>query len=193
MDVSKLPRLSQTPSPPQPDSSPPATQPPMLPAASPQLGVGAEAWISLVIGILLLMLGWRFARYLAATLTGQTFHTEVVWTSGPLAGQEVPYFNLSGFVAISESAMFLFGLALIFEAAALFVAFGRFRFRAALVCLAAIVAFAATAYNLVAAVLLFTAGVIPTISLLAVAFGGYMVIYLWKLWLIQRGQAAPMT
>src|SRR5688572_6393201 len=102
MDISKLPRMSETnkhaPPPTEPAAAADAGDQPArreLPPASYQSyeaarpGVGAEVWLSLIIGLILMMVGWTFARWAIATLTGQTFHTNVNWTAGPKAGQEV--------------------------------------------------------------------------------------------------------
>ena len=129
MDYSKLPKLSQTPAPPidapATDTASPQVDPTRMshpqPADSP---LGAEIWISAVIGLVVIMMSWNFARYLGATLTGKPFHTNVVWQTGEQAGEEVAYFDLEGYTAWSESAMFVFGIALLFEAAALWAAGG---------------------------------------------------------------------
>ena len=81
MDLSKLPKLSDT-----------SKNAPPLPHAGTQddidaprayadesrrapvrvtAGVGAEVWISLIIGLILIMVGWNFARFAAAKLSGK--------------------------------------------------------------------------------------------------------------------------
>jgi hypothetical protein len=198
MDLSKLPKFSHTPSPP-PESVAPASGEPCsssvgAPLERPGIGVGGEIWISLVIGVLLLLIGRSFGGYLWSTLTGQTHHTGIIWSSGPQAGEEVAYFDVVGMSGLSDSAIFLFGLAMVFEAVSLAVAFSRLRGKTLALGLALTVAFLATAYNLFVAVRLLGVNIIPILSGLAVAFGGYMVVYQWKLLLVLRnGQAAPMT
>src|SRR5688572_15418860 len=115
MDLSKLPRLSETPpTPPGPADVPPARQdapstpghsaaPPRTPPVIPgeihpdytieyRPAIGAEIWISAVIGLIFIMMGWTFARYLVATATGKPFPTNVTWVEGEKAGTEVSYF-----------------------------------------------------------------------------------------------------
>jgi hypothetical protein len=197
MDLSKLPKFSQSPPPPadpEDQASSAETSPSNAPGFStPQAGVpmdygrgagagvGAEVWISAIIGLIFLMIGWNFARYMGCVLTGQTYHTNVNWTAGPKAGTEVAYPELEGSVFWSESGMFSFGLALLMEAAVLAAVALNARFTKSLIALGWFLAFFATAYNVVVAALLFQRGVLPLMSLLAVAFGGYMAMYLWKL------------
>ena len=143
--------------------------------------VGAEVWVSAIIGLIFLLLGRRFAIYLLSILSGKAFHTNVNWISGAKAGQEVGYRELEGFIYYNESAMFAFGLALIFEAAVLAVLNRNIPGKRPLIFLAMIIAGLATAYNLTVALMLFTIGTLPLFSLLAVAFGGYIVVLEWRM------------
>src|SRR5690554_1263458 len=111
MDYSKLPKLSSTPPPP-----PPASPPPPGNAAPITAGIGAEVWISAIVGIVLMLLGRSFGAWAITTLTGGTYETGVNWISGPLAGQPVGYWELAGGTAWTDSGIFLLGLALILEA-----------------------------------------------------------------------------
>ena len=82
---------------------------------------------------------------------------------------------------LSDAAIFLFGCALLIEAALMLFAnaarpTARFMLR-----LAFLVSLAATIFNLYAAARLFGIGILPLMSLLAIAFGGYMASYQWKL------------
>src|SRR5438874_1852693 len=111
MDLSKLPKLSQTPEPPPQENAPSSNQ------QVPDYGrmdssefVGAEVWLSAIIGLVFLLLGRRFGMYLLSLIAHRDFHTNVNWLSGAKAGQEVAYRELEGFVCYNESAMFLFGL-----------------------------------------------------------------------------------
>ena len=144
-------------------------------------GVGAEVWMSAVIGIVLMLVGRSFGGYLAATLTGQTYHTNATWTAGPKEGQEVAYWELSGYTALSDSAIFLFGLAMVMEAAVLALVNTRFKAKAGLVTVALLITVLATGYNLVVALKMLTANTLPITSLLAVAFGGYVALFEWRL------------
>src|SRR5687767_12879484 len=159
MDISKLPRMSETNKHAPPPVTPEQVDPPegaRLQAAAVDYrsyeaarpGVGAEVWLSLIIGLILMMVGWTFARWAIATLTGQTFHTNVTWTAGPKAGQEVDYFELQGFTAWTDAGLFLFGLAMVLEAAMLAVVYSRMGGKVALTALALLVTVLATALNL---------------------------------------------
>src|SRR5262245_2700588 len=117
MDLSKLPRLSET------DKQGPVPQPqtvesPALRAYAEPIneGAGPQVWLSAVLGVVFMLLGRNFARYAFAKLTGGEFHTGVIWQMGPKAGQEVSYFELSGYTGYTETGIFLFGLAMVMEA-----------------------------------------------------------------------------
>lgn len=189
MDLSKLPKLSDTPRPAaQPDPTP-ADKPADTYAAAPvpsRPGAGAEAWLSIVLGILLILMNIRFANYVFATLTGSEFHTNVNWTSGELAGQEVKYWDLQGLTAWTECALFLFGLAMVFEGLVLLLICSQRQPRASAIALALLITVAATALNLIVSVRLFALGVLPLMSGLAVAFGGYIAAYEWGLFKLFR-------
>jgi hypothetical protein len=198
MDVSKLPRLSDTQAqvrdeqaraqaragPQEPTPAPSGAETiPYAPVATRrvEVGTGAEVWLAAIIGLVFLLIGKNFAAYLLAKMSGQVYHTNVIWQTGPQAGQEVAYPDLQGFVMLTDASMFLLGLALLFEAAVMAVVGTRFRYQHALVTVALAVALAATLFNLWVVVRLFAAGLMPLMSLLAAAFGGYIASYLWKL------------
>lgn len=192
MDMSKLPRLSKTEAPPPPD---PADALPAEPAQSTRIeyqsrvpqgpidpGIGAQVWLSAIFGILCIYLGKSFGGYLVSRLTGQPFHTNVNWTSGPKAGSEVAYPELEGFAIWNDSAMFVFGIALLLEAAIVATIYTRFRFKKPLLALGLLVAAAATLFNLVVIFKLLSAQAgLPLWSMLAVAYGGFIVAYEWKM------------
>ena len=188
MDLSKLPKLSQSPPPPDNDASDPqpanaSTQAPRHVDYHPyrEPGIAAEVWISAIIGLIFLLMGWNFARYMGSVVTGQPFHTGVNWTEGPKAGSEVAYTELEGLVFWNDSAMFFFGVALLAEAVVILAVAKGSRFQRALAGIGFFLAFISTAYNVLVAGIFFNAGILPIISLLAVAFGGYMAMYLWRL------------
>lgn len=190
MDMSKLPRLSDTQrehkahasasgaasDPPPQRQYVPATPPPEF-----DRSVGPEVWMSVIFGLIFLFMGWNFARYAIATLTGQPFHTNVTWSMGPRAGQEVEYFELQGGVAYTQAGMFLFGLALLLEAVAMLIAHRGLPFKRGLVAFALLVTLLATAFNLFVAIKIFGMGMFPLMSALAVAFGGYIAAYEWRM------------
>src|SRR4051812_26048827 len=159
MDLSKLPKLSQTERPPGDAAASvetAASSGPTSPRArqvdhervNAAPGFGAEIWLSAIIGFICVMLGMNFARYTLARVAGTPYHTGVNWLVGPNAGQEVAYPELQGYVMLTESAYFLFGLALIFEAIMLAVITRSARFGGAILTLALLIALIATAYNL---------------------------------------------
>jgi hypothetical protein len=193
MDMSKLPRLSQTNQQGVP-ADPAATLPPPPPSAVPAEGpqhyrhasdvgysVGAEVWISAILGVVFLFMGSNFARFAAAKLSGGVYHTNVNWTAGEKEGQEVAYFDLQGGTAYTESGIFLFGLALVLEALSLLAAHVAAPGRKPLVGFALFVTLSATAYNLFVAIKLFGVGIPPMMTIIAVAIGGYMAAYQWRL------------
>jgi hypothetical protein len=188
MDLSKLPKLSdssqsQPPPPPMAETAPMAetTSQEVRPAAryrpAPSSGVSGDVWFNVVVGMILLFLGRNFLFWAMATLTGQPFHTHVNWTDGPNNGQEVSYFDLQGFTALTETGMFLFGVAILFEAAV--VALEQIKPSGparALVMLALGLTVLCTLFNLFVSIRLMSVGVVPLMSGLAVAFGGYMIV-----------------
>ena len=184
MDMSKLPRLSQSPQPPPQPQSPQeqqsGTQPdrPVDFGRAERIGTGAEIWISAAIGLILMLVGRQFGTYLISLVTHEAFHTNVTWTSGPKAGQEVSYPELQGFVMLTDASMWLFGLTMVFDAAILFFAGGR---RAWLVVVGFGLTVAVCVFNGFVCAKLFSAGVTPIMSLMALAFGIYMSIYQWGL------------
>jgi hypothetical protein len=185
MDLSKLPRLSETD---KHAGAPPPTQPAPAsqsyearPARPRGAGIGAQVWLSLIIGAILMMVGQNFAKYCIAKATGREYHTNVTWTSGPKAGQEVQYFELSGYTAWTDTGIFLFGLAMVLEAALLAIIFSPMGGKRLLAGVALGVTVLATVLNLWVSIMLLGAGIIPLMSGLAVAFGGYMAMYEWQL------------
>jgi len=154
----------------------------------PDLGVGIEVWISAIIGLVLMLVGRSFASYLAATLTGQPFHTNVLWNMGPKEGQEVGYWELTGYTALSDSAIFLFGLTMVLESVVLAIMNTRFKAKTQLVAVALFFTALVTIYNALAALMMLTVGIPPYSSLLAVAFGGYIALFEWRL--LQQLRAA---
>ena len=211
MDLSKLPRMSQTPARPEPQQPGPSERGAGAgdayvplggwhPAPHPHridVGSGPEAWLAAIIGLLFVFFGWRFGRWLAVTLTGGTFDSGARWSDAhPQAGQPVPYWQVdhavAGWSALSDMALFVFGVALLLESAALLsssrASAGAQR---AIVGAAALVAGAATVLNLLALIVLMSrAPGLPLLSALAVAFGGYMTLTLFRSWAALRSHSA---
>jgi hypothetical protein len=197
MDLSKLPRLSQSDAPPPQSGAPadpsapvnyeaaerpPQAAPPGTPRLNyedrPAAGTGAEIWISLAIGLILMFWAARFGTYLISLITHEAFHTGVPWIAGPKAGQEVAYWELEGFTAWTEASLWLFGLTLVFDALILYAAGGK---RAWLVVVGFALTLGVCAFNAFVCAKIFNAGVTPLMSLMALAFGIYMAIYQWGL------------
>ena len=180
MDLSKLPRLSGSELPPEPPSKPqPAIEPKNVAAFPPpnappsRRGIGAEVWIGVAVGLLLIAISRHFPAYVFDQMTGRPYHTGITFVSD---GTEVPYPQVEGFAMLSDAAVFSFGAALVAEALLLLLAVmaGGVVMRAAMI-LAIGLTVGATLFNLFVSIKLLQADVMPQISGLAVAFGGYMV------------------
>jgi hypothetical protein len=200
MDLSKLPKLSDTQS-----QAPPVAPAPVEPFQPPgpsrsqtmdyrpgerQIGVGVDIWISLVIGLLLLMMGASFGKYALASLRHQPYHTNVNWTSGPKDGTEVAYFELEGYTALSDMGIFLFGAMLLAEAAAKFLLLIKpGTLSKAFLILATLLTAGTTLLNVYAALKMFSAGILPMIAVLAIAFGGWILFD--EVTTLQRVQSGP--
>jgi hypothetical protein len=189
MDLSKLPKLSNT------HASEPATQdsPPPTPTAQSRVdyrapgaygspGIGADVWFSAIVGLLLIGLGFTFARFAAAKITGHPFHTNVNWEVGPNAGNEVDYFDLEGFTAWTDMGVFLFGLVLLFEAATKAAASLRpGKFTRVLLQIALLLTLITLVLNLYVCIKLLGISTIPLLSGLAVAFAGWVIADEWRM------------
>ena len=152
-------------------------------------GVGAEVWLSAAIGLFLMMIGRSFGAWLVAKMTGQPFNTGATWVAGEKEGQPVGYWELEGFAALNDSAIFLFGMAMVLEAAVLALVRTRFKHKAALVTFALLITVVATAFNLFVTVKMLANNTLPLWSALAVAFGGYIAVFEWRLLNQLRGPA----
>jgi hypothetical protein len=239
MDISKLPRLSQTPahSANPSDATAEATGPASPPTATaphapPQVwcgqcnapnapgsaycngcgaalrpnvnyasagavdpGVGAEVWLSAIVGVVLMLFGMTFAKWALTTMVGGTYSTGLTW-GAPVPGQPnqhpegspIAYWDLAGFTALQDAALFLFGFAMVLEAVVLLAVHSRLRAKVPLLLVALTVTLTATVLNLVVCAKIVAAGALPLMSLLAVGFGGYIAVYEWRL--LQHFRAA---
>lgn len=199
MDLSKLPRLSETdkhaPPPPADGSAPPGSGAPVY--AQPRLEYGVapqdisgQVWLSVVLGIVFMFMGGSFARFAIAKLTGQTYHTGSHWLVGPKAGQEVSYYELQGYTGYTDTAVFLFGLAMVLEAGMLVISRQNTPTSRAFVALAMGISAVMTVFNMILCGLLFQSGVTPLTSLLAAGFGSYMTYTEWQIFQRMRATAA---
>ncbi|HSV15997.1 MAG TPA: hypothetical protein VLI90_17175 [Tepidisphaeraceae bacterium] len=184
MDLSKLPKLSNTQAEQPPASAPVASDDPTPTRPVEYRGrpsinepeLGADIWVNAIIGLLLIGMGFTFAKFLSAKLTGQPFHTNVNWTTGPNAGSEVAYFDLQGYTAWTDMGMFLFGVVLLLEAAAKTALVLRpGAVSRAILLLALVLTAATTALNIYVCFKFLQAGSLPLLSGLAVAFGGWIL------------------
>jgi hypothetical protein len=184
MDVSKLPRLSKTQTPPPSDAAPLASPEHSEYRAPLQtldpIGVGAEVWFAVIVGLILMALGRTYAQYELGRLTRHPYHTHVNWTEWPMDGQEVGYPDLEGLDYYSDSGLFLFGLSLVIAAAAHLMSVTRLRIRRPFAWLAMLLVLAATIYNIFVSAKLFGIGITPVLSLLCVAFGGFEVFLQYR-------------
>lgn len=143
------------------------------------VGVGAEVWISVAIGALLLLMQPRLLQFLSHKLFG-TFFAPYLDNQ---TGAEVPYTAQPDFW--SDLGITLFAFVLIIEGLAL--AFAR---RRGVVMLAFGLTVLTTVYNLGYLVLTFSSG-IAILSAFAVAFGVYIAIFEWRLLQATRPQPQP--
>jgi hypothetical protein len=122
-----------------------------------------------------------FGGYLISLVTRLPFHTNVTWTEGPNAGQEVAYTQLEGGTFFSDSSVFLFGLALALAALGQVLQLTRIPGRRGVAWVALTCLFVVTIYNVFAVVMMLQAGTTPLLSLLCVGIGGYVVYYEWQM------------
>ena len=185
MDLSKLPKLSQTPQPADNAEQTPEEASPQTPSRSvldyrapePVAPMsGGEVWFAAIVGVIFIFLSRSFPTWLIRTLTGKAFATGVVWNVGPKAGQPVAYWELQGHTALSDMAIFLFGIAVVFEAAMYLVWLRNSSRLQAVTWVALAMTALATGLNLLAVSVLWSDGITPLTSLLAVAFGGWMFV-----------------
>ncbi len=175
MDLSKLPKLSETPKP--PDNTPPATDPPPPEPTS----AGFEAWLSIAIGLFLLLMYPRFLQWLSHQLFG-TYFGEITLNNQVVSYTQIPEFWM-------DLGPVLFGLVFILEG--LVMAFIR---RPALIAICLALTALATLYNLIYLVASYSRFGLAPVSFLAVAFGFYICMYQWKyLRLRSPEHSAPMT
>ena len=173
MDVSKLPKLSQTTPPADRSTVPAEPAPAAVPAlpysTQPRAMAYAEAWISIGVGLFL----WLFQPRMLQWLSSRLFHThfdEFVRDDGTI----VSYLSQPAFWM--DLGPTLFGLVLILDG--LIIAFIR---RPAFIWAALLLTALTTAYNLIYLVISYSQSGFAPISFLAVLFGGYMVVVQWQM------------
>jgi hypothetical protein len=164
-----------------------------MPYAVEEPGISGQVWLSAALGVIFMLMGGNFARFAIAKLTGQTFHTNATWTSGAKAGQEVDYFELQGYTAYTDTAVFLFGLAMVAEAVMLVAVHRNSRGARAFTGVALALSAIMTVFNVIVAGLVWQTGMLPLISLLAAAFGAYMTATQWKMFAQMRFAARSLS
>jgi hypothetical protein len=109
MDLSKLPKLSQTSQAQQPPTPPETVQPPPIDPPSPPPAIGlAEAWISIGLGILLLLVFPNTIHYLSSPTAFQQANPVT-----DAQGNVIPYANSVFFW--TDLGVTVFAVALILE------------------------------------------------------------------------------
>lgn len=161
--------------PPSPSPSQPEPRPSYVDYAHPGPPAASSIWISLIVGLICLMLGWSFARYLIAVAAGKPFETGVNWVSGDKAGQPVTYFELQGGTAWTDLGFFSMGVALILDAALMLLATRRPIPNQPLVMAALAVTGFTLLLNLGLAGYLLTLGIMPIASMLLILVGGFVL------------------
>ena len=180
MDLSKLPKFSET-KPPAPDPAAPAAEEPQaLPvdygSVQPKIqsGWGPEAWISVGLGLILLLVFPHFTQWLLYAV----FHTKppgFLPITDSNTGAQIPYPQSVFFM--SDLCIALFGYALIIEGIVLLLAR-----RAGAVLFAFVITSAAVLLNLYYLIASFSSGEgFALVSGVAVLVGGYMAMYQWRL------------
>jgi hypothetical protein len=184
MDLSKLPKLSNTPEHVPPPAQQPvagstdapiqyervvyATEPPGL----------AEAWISIGIGVILLLMNHQLFTHLFGGNVG-TFSDG---QGNPLTYTQTVFFR-------GDLALTLFALALILEG--LIIALVR---RPSFVLIAAVFTVLATIVNLIYLLLMMAQGYgLQLLAAFAVLFGGYIASYEWRVYQSLRATNAKST
>jgi hypothetical protein len=193
MDLSKLPKLSDTqaqtpPAAKAPQDSPvnaqvtnfqtgvPNYQQPGTPYP-PQMGL-AETWISIGVGVFLLMFYPRFLQWASSRL----FHTH--FDEFMLDGAVVPYQTLHG-VFFSDLGPTLLGIILIVDGLLLFTK------RPTLILLAFALTFASTAFNILWVFASYSKYGLAPISFLGGIFGGFILSTQWASY--KRLQPRPLN
>ena len=187
MDVSKLPRLSETKPTEASGDMPPSAPPAIADGPAHKAGdraagfvgfrPGAEAWISFALGLILIFMCPRPLQYLFSRGHPETF----TWTFNDANGNPMEYPQTAFFlpdvgVVAFGFILMLDGLLLVFVRSARFIWFT--------LGLTALV----TVLNLVALATSFNVLGFQIFPALAVAFGVYMIVYQWRL--VQGHRAA---
>jgi hypothetical protein len=181
MDLSKLPRLSETDKHSPPPTPPSVAQRDPIPA---QPGIdyrpvekletsAAEAWLSIAIGVIMLLVYPRFLQWVSSRIFGTHFNEFT------LSGAVVPYPQVPEFWGDLGPTSFAF--VLVFEGLVL-----AFACRRSLVWMAFVLTVLVTAFNLIYVVASYSTYGLAIISAVAVVFGVYIAMHQWKVLQILR-------
>jgi hypothetical protein len=181
VDLSKLPRLSNSEKPhasaptqpPVPAQQPAASQP--IPQAAsydsaPPRGFSGEAWLTLAVGIILLLMFPRFPQW-GSSVVFHTHFNQYVDADGVTI---IPYTQVHDFWP--DLGCTLFGVVLIIEGLAMGLAKHPL-----VLWIALALTILATGYNLVYLIVSFSQFGLAVVSALAVAFGIYLIAIHWQL------------
>ena len=180
MDMSKLPRLSKSDKP--ADNAAPVADPEVpvserLDDTYATVSPGPEAWVSIAIGVLVLLMNRTFLMYLLGREVPTVLDTE----RGTITYPE-------SFIFLSHLGLFAFGITLILDGILLFLN------RPGAVLFGLVVTIATAVFNLYVVLRLYGPQGLYFSNSLAFVFAVYTAIYQWKLLRIVRGhRAAPMT
>lgn len=155
-------------------SAPPHTNVPHYASPLPGGFIPAEAWLSLAIGIIVLFMFPQFRQYLMTRVHGTPDEFYSLYTISDANNNSIPYEQSVFF--FPQMGMTFFGVAMILDALVLF----KPRF-AALLWLALALTVASVLLNVFAIVKAFDIGGFQLANALAVAFGGYISLYDWRL------------
>jgi hypothetical protein len=172
MDLSKLRPMSET---------PPTPDPPQKVDSRPKGAAlqSTSAFLSIVLGLVFVLLGSTFVKWLSTTLTGGEFDTGAIWQAGEKAGQKVSYFELMGGTAWTDLGVFVAGLSLMLDGVLILIALRSRRIVKPLVIAAVGCISLAAMINLGVSGFLFSIGITPIFSLVAVAVLAYVVVEHW--------------
>lgn len=183
MDPSKLPHHPQPPHVPHHPSQQELTTPPQSNVShygSPIPGgfIPAEFWLTLVIGIVVLFMSKEFIDYLRMMHHPEDFYSAytIIDTA---SGSSIPYENSMFF--FPQMGVAVFGVILIFDALTLL----RPKW-SILVFLALILTIGGVGLNIFAVIKAYDLAGFQIINALAVAFGGYIALYQWRLLQLAR-------
>jgi hypothetical protein len=174
MDMSKLPRMSQSPEPPPAQTDPATALPayatsPCAPERPPSF---AEAWISIAVGLILLLMSPYTLQWLVSLIS--SYKPPFLPITDVTTGAEIPYTHSTFF--FGHLCVFAFSLVLIIDGLVLFTR------KPALIMIALVVTAITTLMNLIyVGKAMMNGEALPIVSALAVAFGVYIATLQWKL------------